>query len=137
MNVSDLFPHIGKTISFKLYPSAIITDDFTDVLLESIATYSQVSFIDPQQMHVNVYPTLPPGTPNDYQAYLYAVLRLPLSGKTVAVGVPWIDASTFSVASATDIVVTIRGKGIEDIDTIRSILTAQGFTNISVKTNSK
>ena len=136
MNIEDLTPHIGKTISFKLYPEAIISDDFTDVLLEGITNWQQVSFIDPIQKHVNVYPTLPAGTPNDYRGYLYAIVRLPLSNETTAVGLPWINESTFRASSTTDIIVTIRGRAITDIDTIRNILTAQGFTNISIDTHS-
>lgn len=135
MNANDLMPHIGKTISFQLYPSAVISDDFTDVILEGVTSYNQVTYIDPQQMHVNVYPTLPPNSPNDYRAYLYALIRLP-SGKNTAIGLPWIDATTFSVASNTDIIVTIRGKGVDDIQTIRQILTGQGFSDLSIVTHS-
>lgn len=127
---------IGKTISFRLIPESVISDDFTDVVLEGIVAWDQVKFIDPAELHVKVYPTLPAGTPNDFRAYHYAIIRLPTEEKTTAVGLPWIDPTSVKTASKTDIVVTITGAGVSDIDNIRSLLQSRNYTVSNIVTKS-
>lgn len=125
---------VGKTISFRLIPESVISDDFTDVVLEGIVTWDQVKYIDPAETHIKVYPTLPEGTPNDYRAYLYAVIRLPTEGKTTAVGLPWIDPTSVKTVSKVDIIVTISGAGVTDIDDIRKLLLSRNYNVTEIVT---
>ena len=127
---------IGKTISFRLIPETVISDNFTDVVLESIATWDQVKFIDPANLHQKVYPTLPNGAVNDYRGYLYAIIRLPIEERITAVGLPWIDPASVKTASKTDIIVTISGSGVQDIDDIRSLLASRNYTVSNIVTKS-
>lgn len=127
---------IGKTISFRLIPESVISDNFTDVILEGIVTWDQVKYIDPAELHIKVYPTLPTGTPNDYRGYHYAVIRLPNEEKTTAVGLPWIDPTSVKTVSKTDIIVTITGAGVADIDDIRALLSSRNYTVSSIVTKS-
>lgn len=123
---------IGKIIGFQVYPSAILTDDFTDVKLIGIATHEGVSsWISPARMHANVYPTLPDGVPNDYRAYEYAIIRKQ-DDTVTALGLPWIKEDTVTVSDSVEIVVTIRDKSITDIPRLRQILTSNNFNNIDV-----
>lgn len=128
---------VGKTISFRLIPETIITDNFTDVVLEAIATYDQVQFIDPATQHQKVYPTLPEGAVNDYRGYLYGIIRLPVENRVTAVGLPWIDPQSVKTVSKTDIVVTISGSGVNDIDDIRSLLASRNYTVANITTKSR
>lgn len=127
----------GKVIGFQVYPSAILTDDFSDVKLIGIVTHEGVSsWISPSMMHANVYPTLPEGTPNDYRAYEYVIIRKQ-DGSVTALGLPWIKEDTVTVADSVELIVTIRDKSITDIPRLRQILTSNNFSNIdvSVKAN--
>ena len=66
-NFKDL---IGKVVSFQLYPSAIVTDDFTNCKVIAVGSHESASgFISPARLHSTIYATLPEGTPNDYRAY--------------------------------------------------------------------
>lgn len=127
---------VGKTISFRLIPESVVSDNFTDVVLEGIVTWDQVKYIDPAELHLKVYPTLPTGTPNDYRGYLYAVIRLPTVKKTTAVGLPWIDPNSVKTVSKTDIIVTISGAGVTDIDDIRALLLSRNYNVSNIVTKS-
>lgn len=133
LNVS--IDDIGKTASFSLYPSAIIRDEFRDVKIEAIATADNATKYNLAEMHANVYGTLPEGSPNDYRSYKYLIVRFP-SGQTMAVGIPWIVENSFELYSTTNINVEIRGKGIENVDEIRRILAARGYTDVTISTTS-
>ena len=128
---------IGKTVSFQVYPSAILTDEFRDVKVIGVVNYEAANnYISAARMHTNVYPTLPQGVPDDHRLYEYALIRKQ-DGKLTAVGVPWIREASLEVTGTIEILVTIRGKGIDDIPRIRQILTQNGIDNIAITTNSK
>ncbi len=128
---------IGKTVSFQVYPSAILTDDFRDVKIVGVVNYEAAnSYISTARMHTNVFPTLPTGTPDDYRLYEYALIRKQ-DGKLTAIGVPWIRETSIEVTGTIEIIITIRDKGIDDIPRIRQILTQNGIGNIAITTNSK
>lgn len=128
---------IGKTVSFQVYPSAILTDDFRDVKIVGVVNYEAAnSYISTARMHTNVFPTLPPDTPDDYRLYEYALIRKQ-DGKLTAIGVPWIRETSIEVTGTIEIIITIRDKGIDDIPRIRQILTQNGIGNIEITTNSK
>jgi hypothetical protein len=57
------------------------------------ATAMQLGF-DAPSMHILVYNTLPPGTPNGYDKYQYLYLKL-ASGQRQFIGIPWIKESTY------------------------------------------
>ncbi len=128
---------IGKTISFQVYPSAILTDDFRDVKIVGVVNYEAANqYISTARMHTNVYPTLPTGVPDDHRLYEYALLRKQ-DGKLTAIGVPWIREGSINVTGTIEIMITVRGKGIDDIPRIRQILTRNGIDDITISTNSK
>lgn len=127
--------NIGKTASFKVFPS-IIKDDFTNVKILGVVSYEDAEGFGVAETHVKVYPTLPAGTPNDYRAYNYLKLRFP-NGKVDVIGLPWVEENSVRIFSTMDIVITIRNKGVEDIDTLRMILAANGYQDVSIATNAK
>lgn len=127
---------IGMVISFQLYPSAILTDDFTDVKLIGLVNYEGAGlYISPAQKHATVYPTLPANTPNDYRLYEYAIIRKQ-DGKVTAVGVPWIKEETLTISQTVELVITVRNKSIDDIPRLRQILTQNRFADIDVAVKS-
>lgn len=126
---------IGKVIGFQVYPSAILTDDFSDVKLIGFVNYEGVaSWISPAVLHATVYPTLPEGVPNDYRAYEYVLLRKQ-DNTVAALGLPWIKEDTVTVSDSVELIVTIRGKSISDINNLRQVLTSNNFTDIDININ--
>ncbi len=125
---------VGKVVSFQLYPSAIVTDDFTNVKIVATSTHEGVSTaISPARLHTTVYATLPEGTPNDYRAYKYLLIKRQDNTLT-AIGIPWIKENTVVVVGSVELVVTVRNKTIDDVDKLRLVLMENNFTDIDIKT---
>lgn len=123
---------VDKQGSFLIYPSNVISTDFSNVKILGITGWELVQFINPAQAHANVYQALPEGTPNDYRAYKYVTVRLG-NGDVTAVGMPWIIPESVQISSNTDIMITIHGKGSDDIPLLKQVLAVQGFANNEIK----
>jgi hypothetical protein len=127
--------HIKKIVSFEVYPSAILGSDFSMVQVLAILDYESLYGIgiDPVSMHANVYPSLPPGTPNDYRQYSYVKIKLQ-DGSITALGLPWINDSTIAVHVNTQMRVTISGINAgTDVAKVRNALIQNGFNQIAVE----
>lgn len=128
---------IGSYVDFDIYGSAVIPTSYKNCQVLAIGTYkSSTGPISPAQTHAVVYPYLPQGTPNDYKAYQYLIVQLD-GGSISAVGIPWIIEGSLKVIGTIDINVTIYDKGITDVDTLKRILTQNGFTNFAITTTEK
>ncbi len=124
---------IGSTVSFDVYPAAIIGSSFDDVKVLAILDMDTASFwIDPLALHINVKPSLPDGVPDDPQDYQYLKLKHP-NGNVEVIGVPWIREDTISHSQAGTLVITVDDVGPEDRDTIVRALSANGYRAASVK----
>lgn len=122
---------IGKTVSFQIYPSNILRDDYTDAVIESITKANSVAGTSLAELHQLVYGSLPDTTPNDYRAYNYLVLRLP-NGQIKNVGIPWIIADTVKFRSNVVLHVEVRGASVNDIGNLRKALAGNGFTQLDI-----
>lgn len=127
--------HIGKIVSFDVLPAAVLgmgTYSFVKVLgiLDAASTFQ---FIDPVAMHANVYPTLPPGTPNRFDSYSYAKIRFQ-NGQVTCVGLPWITAGTLIVHEGTTLRATIYNTSASELNRLRQALVANGFNDIEIST---
>lgn len=133
MTISITEDMYGKLASFKLYPSSIIQDDFTNVKILNVGIYESFDGENLPQEHQEVYPTLPSNTPDDYRAYNYLKVRMP-NGKTKVIGLPWIIDSSFSTYSNMTINVEIHGKSVDDISALQQVLLGNGFTDFAITT---
>ena len=128
-NFKDL---IGKVVSFQLYPSAIVTDDFTNCKIIAVGSHESASgFISPARLHSTIYATLPEGTPNDYRAYEYVLIKKQ-DNTITAVGIPWVKDNSVVIVGSIELHATIRNKTIEDIDLLRKVLMENNFSNIDI-----
>jgi len=120
-------------ISFEVYPSAILGTNFNDVRVEAIldAETTRLLGYDPWSMHANVYPTLPDGTPNDPNDYMFVRVRQG-SGETTIVGMPWIRESTVTLSSNSVVSLKVVDVGPEDVTKIVNALSANGYTATDV-----
>lgn len=131
MSLLDQFS-LGDYASFEVYPSGILKTSYTNVQIKAIVDADTARYwIDPPALHANVFPTLPQGTPNDYQAYSYLKIILP-DGTPTAVGIPWIDESTFEVQTLASLRFTVENVNPSDRQRIIQALSSNGYTAVSV-----
>jgi hypothetical protein len=124
--------NIGQVCTFNVYPAGIIQTPFNRVTINAILDAATAKdFIDPVALHKRVYPTLPAGTPNLYNGYSYLKITLP-NGTVTAVGVPWIDWSSFVVNA--NIACTIQLQDIvnSDLEKLKVVLLANGFNTFQI-----
>lgn len=126
---------LGQTISFEVYPSAIIGTKFQNAIVRGLVDHSGVTEFNPAVMHANVYPSIPTGKiVDDFRKYNYLRLELP-NGSTVFVGLPWIIESTVQVISNQDLVITIPKYGDhEKREYIRRMLLNNSITEFTMDT---
>ena len=123
---------IGKIVSFNVYPAAILGTGFNFVKIKGILdARSAFQYIDPPSLHANVYPTLPVGTPNRYDAYTYGKLDLP-NGDETCVGMAWINGSTLQVHENTGFTVAIVDSSPDRFAALRNALIQAGFTKFKI-----
>lgn len=122
---------IGQTISFDVYPSAILGTGFKNckVLAVVDADTALLLGIDPVATHISVYPTLPStlGVPNRYDGYQYVKLKL-ATGKIAVIGIPYIKEETIVVSSAQKGVLEFEGINIDILNSIVAACVANGYT---------
>lgn len=123
---------IDKRISFTTVAPTILGASIKNAKLLSILDYTTASTMaDIIQKHINLYPYLPQGTPNDYRKYKYLHLEL-LSGEVAVFGIPWIDEQSIVVNQDITYVVTIPSQSVSDLTIIRNALISNGIDNFTV-----
>lgn len=124
---------IGQTVDMSVYAPAILGSNFQNVKVLGILDYRSVfAFIDPVSLHANVYPSLPPGVPNDFSKYLYLKIEFS-NGNTTCLGLPWINAGTIQVVTNFVFTVTVNGRNADDYNVIRDALIGNGITSFTIE----
>lgn len=123
---------IGKTYNFDVYPVTVLGNNFKNVTVLAILDRDTANqFVETQPMHINVYPYLPAGTPNNPGAYNWLKLRL-ASGQNTVIGIPWIVDNTVVEVTSKTAKVVIEGVSADDLPKIRNALSSNGFKNFTV-----
>lgn len=124
---------IGLTYNFDVYPVVLLGNNFKNVKVLAIMDRDSANTIgDTQAMHVNVYPYLPSGTPNNPASYNWIKVRL-ASGQISVLGVPWINPESIVQVESRTAKVTIEDISADDLQGIRNALVTNGYTNIKVE----
>jgi len=124
---------LGTIVSFELHPSMMIGTGYTRAKVEGLLNFDDANkYIDAMAVHIQVYPTLPAGVPNNPRQYWYVKLKL-VSGETTVVGVPWIKEDTYAEVNAQAIRFTIPEIDQDDEQIIRMQLTALGYKMVDVE----
>lgn len=133
MNTTQEQLPILSNVSFNVYPSAILGATFTNVRVLGIldASIARQLGLDTAAMHANVYPTLPPGTPNDPTGYLYVRIQHQ-SGEQQILGLPWIKSETIVALNYNTINAKISNVTPEDSERVLAALNANGFNAIEI-----
>ena len=124
---------LNSTVSFDLHPAAILGPSIKGAkvlaYLDAASTY--YFNIDPVAQHVNVFPFLPPGTPNQFDAYPYIKLKL-ASGAITCIGLPWIVDASLAVATTRQMQITIDNVTPAGQNLILAALSANGYGAVKV-----
>ncbi len=123
---------LKKVYNFDVYPSTILGDDFRNVTILSIMDYeSALQLADVAAIHVNVYPYLPAGLPDDPSQYDYVRIRT-ASGQSTILGISWINLDTVELVESRRMTIKIDGVGSSDIERVRLALVQNGYNNIEI-----
>ncbi|MGG4591747.1 phage DNA polymerase-associated SH3 family protein [Pseudomonas aeruginosa] len=124
----------GKTLTFETYAPAVLSSEYRLAKLLSVLDFQSATYFgSPAEMHANVYPYLKEaglGIPDDPTQYQWG--KFSHNGAVIVLGIPWIKESTVAIVENTDIVVTIRRRGAEDVTAVRQALIARGFTDLDI-----
>ncbi len=131
LNTSDI--ELGSTVSFELHPSMLIAAGYTRAKVEGILGAADARrYADIDALHVQVYPTLPPGTPNRADGYYYLKLKL-ISGESTIVGLPWIKDNTYQKVEAGTLRFIIQDVNQSDETIVREALAGLGYRMLQVE----
>lgn len=107
--------------------------DYTRVMVLSIMDYEMAKQLsDIVSKHINVFPYLPEGTPNDPAQYDYLCVRMGNNEKRV-IGIPWIKLDTVELVESRSCIVTIDDISGADLERIRAALATNGYDKLSIK----
>ena len=123
---------LGKVYSFNVYPVALLGNNFDNVTVMALMDQKTANRdIDTQALHIQVYPYLPAGTPNDPSATSYLKLRTTAGNETIVANT-WIKEDTIEVVESRTITVVIGDVTASDVNRIRNALVANNFNNLEI-----
>lgn len=132
MATPEQFPLL-KQVSFEVYPSLILGNNFNNVKVMGIidADTARMLGLDAPVMHANVYPTLPAGTVDIYDEYLYIRVKHS-NGEQSILGLPWIKTSSVNVLDYTNVILKVGNVNPGDAERIVQALASNGFHEIEI-----
>jgi hypothetical protein len=123
---------IREIYSFDVYPTSVLGNGFQNVTVLAVMDQETANqIVDTQALHVNVFPWLPVGTPNNPNGYSYLKIRT-ANGEDTVLGVPWINEASISHVVSTTINVKVGNVQASDLPAIRDALLQNGFTAIEL-----
>lgn len=124
----------NASVSFSVYATPVLGDGYNNVKVLAImdAETAKLCNIDPISLHAQIYPSLPSGTVNRYDGYLYVKLGLN-NGQTTAIGLPWIREDTLVILNTRKLQFTLDGITAEDEPKVLRALSANGYTAVDVR----
>ena len=130
--MSDLNLQIRSVYNFEVYPVPILGNNFKGVtVLALMDRETAAKEMDPQAMHINVYPYLPAGTPNDPNGYDYVKIKTTANIVTI-LGLAWIKPESVQLVSSQTVTVKIGNVSANDIPRIRNALVQNGYNALDL-----
>ena len=126
---------IGKVYSFNTRSPVFLGAVQQRVKLKSIVDADMARRYEPiDQLHAEIYPTLPPGTPNDPNALTYYIFE-GLNKKLIILADSWIDVSSVEVIEYVTISVNIPRASLSDVEKVRMALSAANIEGFVISTS--
>ncbi len=117
-----------KRYNFATYAPTILGDSYNNMEVMSIMGLDDAMKEDNIfQLHAQVFPHLPDGTPNVPNQYDYIKFRTS-AGNTVILAYTWVVENSIQEVTSTTLRVTIFNADISDMAVIRDLLNGVGVT---------
>ena len=126
--------NIGKVYSFNTKSPVFLGASIERAKLKSIVDADTARRFAPiDQLHAQIYPTLPTGTPNDVNASTYYIFE-GMNKSTIVFSENWIVESSIEVIEHIEIVVTVPRASLSDIQKVRTALSAANIKDFAITT---
>ena len=124
---------IGKTYSFDTLAPSVLSLRIINAKVVSVmdADTAARSGHDIMSWHERVRSHLPAGYNKDPNTHVYVKFRT-YSGEETIFSTSWINMSTLMLTEAKRIIATVDDVSLTDMEVIRKLLIANGYTNINV-----
>lgn len=123
----------GKVYSLITRAPSILGTRLERATLLGILTYELAQkFENVYLQYRQIYPLLPPGTPDTVKACSYFLFKTE-AGAEVVLADQWIDPGSITVVDGINFQVTFQQKSISDVNRVRDILNAMGFIGYDIK----
>jgi len=124
--------NIGDTVTFSVYPAAILGTKFNNCVILSILDYATVKLlgIDPDAMHAKIVGYLPDSQKQGSWATAegYSWLKIKLAnGSITAIGVTWINADTIVINTSNTITLVLTGATQQDMTKLAVMMSSNGY----------
>lgn len=123
---------LGTTYTFNTKSPVFLGARIERAKLKSIVDVDIARKFAPiDQLHAQVYPTLPVGTPNDPAATEYLIFEA-LNKSTLVLAKSWIEESSVEEVNFVTITVTIPRANLSDIAIVRNALSAANIQDFAI-----
>ncbi len=127
----------GLKYSFEVYPAAVLRGDYTNVTVLGVLSESLArKFVNTRELHINYFPYLPAGTPNDPTAYSWLSI-LTQTGVETVIGVAWIKPDSVSSTDWNTYIATIQTTKPDAVNKIRAALASNDFNDVTIEFGNK
>lgn len=124
--------NVGNTYSFSTLAPAILGETYSTVQLVGEMDFKRaMKEQDVQAKHRQIFPLLPPGTPDDPRQYTYLVFR-DLQDRETVLGYPWIDQNTIVVATSQTLNLTIPNMTQQQAQNVSDALRLMGIRTFTL-----
>lgn len=134
MAVSDTFK-VGKEYTFNTLAPVHLGSSFKNLTLLAITNYEMASAItNVRDIQRIVYPTLPPGTSERYQDYVYLVFGKHGTNDKWVFATTWINPTSIQESSVLSVNVSIPNMDSTRVALLRDVLATNGFSGFNITT---
>lgn len=123
---------IGTSYSFNTLAPALLGARIINARLVGIIDYATaLTYINVDVMFRQIYPVLPPNTPDSPQTTTYYRF-LTESGEYIVLAAVWINENTIEVINSIAIQIVLTNANLTDLNVIKTLLNANGFTSFNM-----
>lgn len=123
---------VQKTYNFDTLAPAILGVKFKNAVMLGELSYELASARENIDLkYRQIYPVLPHGTPDSPKKQRYFIFRTE-SGPTVTLCDQWVNADTIEEVTGVNFEVKFTQALPEDINRIRDLISAAGYTNFTI-----
>lgn len=127
------FKILGTYIFEVIAPAVLGGSEFTNVKLSGIVSYEDAKRITNIDLkYRQVYPALPPGTPDTPRLQTYYVFTTQ-AGERIVMCDQWILKDTIRLVSLVNFNIEFTEQTVETVEQVRKLLVSAGYTSFSIR----